>query len=61
MHLTKQGIVDKDRVVAAFILGNEETYDFALTGIPQLGPVDEIISPFCCRTEFQTLLLLMAV
>ena len=45
MHLTKQGIVDKDRVVAAFILGNEETYDFALTGIPQLGPVDEIISP----------------
>ena len=45
MYLTKQGVVDEDRVTAAFILGNQETYDFALTGIPKLGPVDEIISP----------------
>lgn len=45
MYLTKQGVIDEDRVTAAFILGNQETYDFALTGIPKLGPVDEIISP----------------
>lgn len=45
VYLAKQGVVEKDRITAAFILGNQETYDFALTGIPQLGPVDEIISP----------------
>jgi acyl-CoA hydrolase len=45
VYLAKKGVIDKDRITAAFILGNQETYDYALTGIPKLGPVDEIISP----------------
>lgn len=45
VYLAKQGVIEKDRIKAAFILGNQETYDYALTGIPQMGPVDEIISP----------------
>lgn len=45
VHLIKIGSIDKDRVTASFILGNKESYDFATTGIPKLGPVDEVIAP----------------
>ena len=44
VHLAQIGAVDHDRVITSFILGTQEVYDYALTGIPKLGPVDEIIT-----------------